>query len=47
MPRVYIGNLASSVTSRALHEHFSRAGGVISALESVTKFPVFVEVLVS
>lgn len=32
MPRVYVGNLASSVTSRALHEHFSRAGGVISAL---------------
>jgi len=32
MPRVYIGNLASSVTSRALHEHFSRAGGVIRAL---------------
>jgi RNA recognition motif-containing protein len=32
MPRVYVGNLASSVTSRALQEHFSRAGGVISAL---------------
>ena len=32
MPRVYVGNLAGSVTSRALHEHFSRAGGVISAL---------------
>ena len=32
MPRVYVGNLASSVTSRALHEHFSRAGGVIGAL---------------
>jgi cold-inducible RNA-binding protein len=32
MPRVYVGNLASSVTSDALHEHFSRAGGVISAL---------------
>jgi RNA recognition motif-containing protein len=32
MPRVYVGNLASSVTSRTLHEHFSRAGGVISAL---------------
>jgi len=32
MPRVYIGNLASSVTSRALHEHFSQVGGVISAL---------------
>ena len=32
MPRVYVGNLASSVTSRALQEHFSQAGGVISAL---------------
>ena len=32
MPRVYVGNLASSVTSRALHEHFSQAGGVISVL---------------
>jgi len=32
MPRVYVGNLASSVTSRALHEHFSRTGGVIRAL---------------
>jgi RNA recognition motif-containing protein len=32
MPKVYVGNLAASVTSRALHEHFSRAGGVVSAL---------------
>lgn len=32
MPRVYVGNLASSVTSRDLLEHFSRAGGAVSAL---------------
>jgi cold-inducible RNA-binding protein len=35
MPKIYVGNLASSVTSRDLLEHFSwvsRAGGAISAL---------------
>jgi RNA recognition motif. (a.k.a. RRM, RBD, or RNP domain) len=32
MPRMYVGNLASSVTSRDLLEHFSRAGGAIRAL---------------
>ncbi|MGO9453193.1 MAG: RNA recognition motif domain-containing protein [Candidatus Binataceae bacterium] len=32
MPKLYVGNLAVSVTSRTLHAHFSRAGGVISAL---------------
>jgi RNA recognition motif-containing protein len=32
MPKVYVGNLASSVTSRDLLAHFSRAGGVLSAL---------------
>jgi RNA recognition motif-containing protein len=32
MPKLYVGNLASSVTSRVLLEHFSRVGGVLSAL---------------
>jgi len=32
MPRMYVGNLASSVTSHDLVEHFSRAGEVIGAL---------------
>jgi RNA recognition motif-containing protein len=32
MPRVYVGNLASSVTSRDLLEHFARAGEALSAL---------------
>lgn len=32
MPKMYVGNLASSVTSRDLLEHFSRAGGAVSAL---------------
>ena len=32
MPRVYVGNLASSVTSSQLREHFSRAGTVVRAL---------------
>jgi len=32
MPRVYVGNLAASVTSRDLLEHFSRAGGALNAL---------------
>ena len=32
MPKVYVGNLASSVTSRELMSHFERAGGVVSAL---------------
>jgi RNA recognition motif-containing protein len=32
MPRVYVGNLASSVTSRDLLTHFSRAGGALGAL---------------
>ncbi len=32
MPKLYVGNLASSVTSRALASHFSRAGEVLGAL---------------
>jgi cold-inducible RNA-binding protein len=32
MPKVYVGNLASSVTSRDLRAHFSRAGEVLGAL---------------
>jgi RNA recognition motif-containing protein len=32
MPKVYVGNLASSVTSRDLLAHFSRAGEVLGAL---------------
>jgi RNA recognition motif-containing protein len=32
MPRVYVGNLASSVTSHDLLVHFSRAGETLSAL---------------
>ena len=32
MPKLYVGNLASSVTSRDLATHFSRAGGVVGAL---------------
>jgi len=32
MPKVYVGNLASSVTSRDLVQHFSRAGEVVGAL---------------
>jgi RNA recognition motif-containing protein len=32
MPKLYVGNLASSVTSDDLVEHFSRAGDVIGAL---------------
>ena len=31
MPKVYIGNLVSSVTSRDLLVHFSRAGEVLRA----------------
>lgn len=32
MPKVYVGNLASSVTSRILFDHFARAGQVVGAL---------------
>jgi RNA recognition motif-containing protein len=32
MPKVYVGNLASSVTSSDLLTHFSRAGEVVGAL---------------
>jgi cold-inducible RNA-binding protein len=32
MPKVYVGNLASSVTSDDLLTHFSRAGEVVGAL---------------
>jgi len=32
MPKVYVGNLAGSVTSRDLFAHFSRAGEVVGAL---------------
>ena len=32
MPKVYVGNLASSVTSSDLRAHFQRAGEVLGAL---------------
>jgi RNA recognition motif-containing protein len=32
MPKVYVGNLASSVTSSDLSTHFARAGEVVGAL---------------
>ena len=32
MPKIYVGNLASSVTSGDLMTHFERAGGVVGAL---------------
>ena len=32
MPKLYVGRLASSVTSRALAAHFARAGEVLGAL---------------
>jgi len=32
MPRIYVGNLASSVTSNDLSTHFARAGEVVGAL---------------
>ena len=32
MPKVYVGNLAGSVTSSDLLAHFSRAGEVVGAL---------------
>ena len=32
MPKVYVGNLAGSVTSRDLMIHFERAGKVVGAL---------------
>jgi RNA recognition motif-containing protein len=37
MPKVYVGNLASSVTSRDLLTHFSRAGEVLGALAITDK----------
>ncbi len=37
MPRVYVGNLASSVTSRELLAHFSRAGEALGALAITDK----------
>ncbi len=37
MPKVYVGNLASSVTSRDLQAHFSRAGEVRGALAVTDK----------
>ena len=37
MPKVYVGNLASSVTSRDLLTHFSRAGEVLAALAVTDK----------
>jgi len=37
MPKVYVGNLASSVTSRDLLAHFSRAGEVLAALAVTDK----------
>ena len=37
MPKVYVGNLASSVTSKDLLAHFSRAGEVLAALAVTDK----------
>jgi len=37
MPKVYVGNLASSVTSRDLLEHFARAGEAVGALAVTDK----------
>lgn len=37
MPKVYVGNLASSVTSTDLVTHFSRAGDVVGALAVTDK----------
>ena len=37
MPKVYVGNLASSVTSRDLQLHFARAGEVVGALAVTDK----------
>jgi RNA recognition motif-containing protein len=37
MPKVYIGNLASSVTSSDLLAHFSRAGEVLGALAIIDR----------
>jgi len=37
MPKVYVGNLASSVTSRDLLTHFARAGGALGALAITDK----------
>jgi len=32
LPRIYIGNLATSVTSHDLRRHFARAGEVLTAM---------------
>ena len=37
MPKVYVGNLATSVTSPDFHAHFSRAGEVLAALAVTDK----------
>jgi RNA recognition motif-containing protein len=37
MPKVYVGNLADSVTSEDLFIHFSRAGEVVAALAITDK----------
>jgi RNA recognition motif-containing protein len=37
MPKVYVGNLAGSVTSTDLLTHFSRAGEVVGALAITDK----------
>jgi len=37
MPKVYVGNLANSVTSRDLRAHFARAGEVLGALAVTDK----------
>jgi len=37
MPKVYVGNLAASVTSRDLLAHFARAGGAVGALAVTDK----------
>ncbi len=37
MPKVYVGNLASSVTSSDLLTHFSRVGEVVGALAIIDR----------
>jgi len=37
MPKIYVGNLTSSVTSGDLQAHFSRAGEVLGALAVTDK----------
>ena len=37
MPKVYVGNLAATVTSSDLLAHFARAGGAVGALAVTDK----------